>query len=324
MKLLRNSVLFTLFATSGLALGQAKTITKPKAAPAKAEPAPVIAPAEPAAKSTPVVYGHVWGSYSEDDMSVSEAVIGLRHDFDATYSGDVSYMSDGAKTSLHSANIKASNVLGKDSLTVGLQPQTYLSLVESSLGTRWLGATLAEATGLLPARDAGFTYSLDLAPVSLAVHARNDLPKDKHHTYGALLGFEMTSWLKAVLEAEHSALTEDRLFNVALLAKGEGLSAAIELAHKDFKEDEVTKDFSSFGVTADYLFTGTKVSVYGQFLSGDDEFKKANYEHSFAVGPTLALNDNVKAALLFQTIEPNKDSKEDRKDGLVLKGSVTL
>jgi len=66
------------------------------------------------------------------------------------------------------------------------------------------------------------------------------------------------------------------------------------------------------------------VSVYGQFLSGDDEFKKANYEHSFAVGPTLALNDNVKAALLFQTIEPNKDSKEDRKDGLVLKGSVTL
>jgi len=325
MKLLRGATsLFALLAMSSLAFGQAKA-TKPKAKPEPVKAAePAQAYQEPAAaKST--VYGHVWGAYTEDDMSVSEGVLGLSRAFDATFSGNISYYSDGAKTGLYSANVKAANLLGKDSFTAGLQPQTYIGLVDVSLGTKWLGASLLEAAGFLPARDAGFTYRMDYAPFMFAAHIRNDKPKDKRQTYGLLYGVDVADWLNATLEVEHSALTDEQLYNLALLAKTGDLSAALEFAHKNYKEDEI-EDFAGFGLTANYQISGTKFSVYGQFLSGDEEFKKAKFKHTVAFGPTMALNDYIKAALLFQSVEKEtgKDGKEDREDGVVLKGAVSI
>jgi len=266
------------------------------------------------------IYGHAWGQYSEDNLSGSEVVLGVKRKFDEKYSADVSLVTNGVETTLNTANVKAVNLFANDSVTVGLQSQPYVGFIESALGTKWLNPTFAEASKLLPARDAGASYAVNFSSFGLGVHARNDRFGDKHHTYGVLAGYDINESFKALGEVERSAATNDLVYNVAFLAKGSGLNTAFEFARVDFSSG-LSKDYSSFGATANYSIPDTKVSVYGQFLTGDDTFKEVSkYDQKIAVGPSIALNDNIKAALVVESA--NKNGKD--KNSVSLKGAVEL
>lgn len=288
---------------------------------------------------SPKAYGHVWAGYSEDNFTADEVVLGLTQAYDETYSADVAlvYGPTGAEgqneVSLYVANVSAKGTLMEsDLLVAGLQYQSYVGLLETTLGTAWLSPVFAVATGLLPEHDAGFTYGLSAVGLNVVASARNNVPADKHQTFGLLVSHDPAAWLKVVLAAEHNSVNKDRIYNAAVVANAAGLKAGLEYAvqapHQENGQPDV-KDTASYGLTADYSLA-TKYSVYAQYLTGDDQFKEASgYENTIVAGPEVALNKSLKVAALYhavsaKTLDDAGEEKTETKDGVTLKLAAVL
>ena len=299
-----RTVMFASILWAPLALGQA------------------AAPAQPyAAKGG--WFGHVRGTYTEDNLALDEAVVGVSKEYDAKYSAKASIKATTEKAHVYEAWVNAAGVFSTaDWLKVGLQPLPYVNAVQGHTDTAWLGAVYTSQAGLVPERDGGFAYGLKGSGFSLALSARNDVPADKYHTYGVTVGYEATAWLKALLTAEQSAKTEDKVFVGGLLVSAAGAAVAAEYGVQDSKEGE---DRTSFGLTGTYAFSEA-VGAYAQYVSGDETWQASTkYKQSVAFGPYTHLNQSIRVALLVQAKEELKEGDDtETKQGLSLKAEVKL
>jgi len=292
-------------------------------------PAPYVVPPEPLAPvfegEAPVLFGHIWASYTEDNLALDEAVVGLNKQFDSRYSMRLSLKAVADRAYAWEAWVNAAGLFtDADWAKVGLQFLPYVKAVQTGTGAAWLAPVFTTQAGLLPERDGALSYGAKFGSFQLVFSARNDVPADKHHTYNLTLGLEATEWLKLLLAAEHSALTGDHTFVYGALVNAAGASVAAELGFQDAKDSDAD-DRTSFGLTGAYAFNDTW-GAYAQFVSGDSAWQdSAKFKQSVALGPYVALNSYLKVALLAHSKEAEgEDGEYETVNGLTLKAEASL
>jgi len=259
-------------------------------------------------------FGHLRASYSEDNLSLNEALIGLSKDYDAHYSVLASLKVTPEKAYLYEGYVKANELLGHDVAKVGLQKLPYSSL--TGVDTAWLGSQFITQAGVLPERDGAVVYGYNFGVVNVAASVRNDVPVDKHQTYGLTVNGSIVPWLQGVASAEHSDATKDNTYVSGLLAKGFGATGLLEYALQDTKQGS---DKASWGLTGTYAFSD-KHGAYAQYVSGDKAWQDRGFVRTYAVGPYTSLNQNIRVALVGGA----KEYVEETKSNLAIRVEASL
>ncbi|MEO6460300.1 MAG: hypothetical protein ABIO95_07615 [Bdellovibrionota bacterium] len=281
------------------------------------------------------VKGKVWSQFTYDLTKDSDHKNGfdiyrafLQADYKFGPEWSTTLILDGARTGapkdylgnyVRNAYVQQSGLLGEgSSFRFGLQPTAYISTIDGTMKTRWLGKNLVDQTSLVPSQDAGASLAAKAGVLGYGVTVRNGTEgltkpgnSDNALSYdawvsakgfagGALedLGVVVYDSVKSKSTIVGSTDTSSNLLAAAVTLSNSTLDAAAELALR--RQNDVNA--TGYGLTLNFK-ADEEFALYARFFAGNKAFQTGALasKNLLTVGPTYAFaNGKVSTGLLFE------------------------